>query len=255
MSVRIVETQDEMGRPAKGIIQIAFSESASGAAKPVLVDFLSGKMQHRLRAGADHEFVVKAIGLKRAERTEKDGRSVFICDFTAGLGTDAFLLAQAGFEVLAFERDAIVYELLADGLRRYREYENQLGLQPLTLEFKLADTAIEGSEQRSVFASDLVAKYGRRPHAVVLDPMFEEVSTKSKSKPKKKMAIFREMLQPSSEEELGFMLETALEVAQRRVLVKRPVGALTLAHRVQPVSRREAKTAAYDIYTCREVSS
>ena len=250
----IVETEDEMGRAAKGLVGSELAAKTTSA-HPVLVDFLSGKMRHRLRPGADHEFLIKALGVKKSDRVAADGRSVLVCDFTAGLGTDAFLMAQAGFQVVAFERDPLVFELLQDGLKRFQTFEAEKGLSPIALEFRHADVALADDRERSALAFSLEAEFGRRPHAVVLDPMFEEGNTKSKSKPKKEMAIFREMLRPSSERELQWLLETALVVGQRRVLVKRPVGAEPIAGEIRPLNRREAKTAAYDIYACREVST
>jgi 16S rRNA (guanine1516-N2)-methyltransferase len=254
MIAQIVEAKDELGQLAKGLV-LSGTSGRLNLEKPVIVDFLSGKMRYRLRAGADHEFLVKAIGLKKKERVDANGSSIFVCDFTAGLGTDAFLLAQAGYQVLGFERDALIFELLQDGLRRYREYEFKMGFQPLGLEFRQFNTAILESQDRDRFRIELVAERGRKPYAVVMDPMFETHSTKSKSKPKKEMSIFREILAPSTEAELSQMLETALLVGQRRVLVKRAIGAPAIQHALKPTSRREAKTAAYDIYTCREVSS
>jgi len=249
----VVETEDEMGRPAKGLARAVSNNTSDDSVRPVLVDFLSGKMRHRLRPGADHEFLVKAIGLKKSDRVEASGRPVLVCDFTAGLGTDAFLLAQAGFQVVAFERDPLVYALLLDGLKRYRAHEPELGLKPIGLEFRQADVALTDVAQRKALAERLELDFGRRPYAVVLDPMFEEGNTKTKSKPKKEMATFREMLHPSSESELRCLLETALQVGERRVLVKRPVGALPISGDIRPLNRREAKTAAYDVYACREV--
>lgn len=245
---QIVETKDEMGFVAKGL-----AGGLVHSAHPVLVDFLSGKMRHRLRPGADHEFLIKALGVKKSERVAADGRSVLICDFTAGLGTDAFLMAQAGFQVVAFERDPLVFELLLDGLKRFRAFESEKGISPIGLEFRHADVALAEGKDRTALAKGIETEFGRRPYAVVLDPMFEEGNTKSKSKPKKEMALFREMLPASSEEELQWMLETALVVGQKRVLVKRPVGAEPMPGEIRPVNRREAKTAAYDIYACREV--
>lgn len=90
-----------------------------------------------------------------------------------------------------------------------------------------------------------------RPYAVTMDPMYEETSTRSKSKPKKGMAVFRELLRPSTDNELQSMLDNALLTATARVLVKRPTGFPPLVGPHRPVRRLEGKTASFDIYTCR----
>ncbi|MDX9731079.1 MAG: class I SAM-dependent methyltransferase [Bdellovibrionales bacterium] len=220
---------------ALGLVSRAMSKSSEGQ-KPIVVDFLSPKLLHRTKAGADGEAVVKAVGVKRTARA---GVNVF--DFTAGLGTDAFLLARAGFSVTAFERDARLFALLQDGLRRWKEVHGD----------RLDIRFVQGDAR-------LVAQ--GKPHAVLLDPMFEGDAIASKSPPKKEMATLRRMLQTSSEAELGELMDTAVRLAQARVIVKRPNGAASLRpsadmqdrlFSVDPVHSIDGKTARFDIYSCR----
>ncbi len=207
--IEFVDAFDEAGRPAKGL-------ASSGL--PVIVDFLSSKMQHRIRQGVDSEIVVKVMGVKKSER--KDPAKKLICDFTAGLGVDSFLLANAGFQMISFERDLGIFRLLEDGIGRYKSATQEQ--DQVDLQFQHLDTGLLNELDRQ----RLLQSLPQRPYAVLLDPMYEETSTKTKSLPKKEMAVLRQILKPSTVAELSLLLETALYVADSRVVVKRPMGRL-----------------------------
>lgn len=250
---KIVEIQLEDGEIAKGLVDLESPKQS-----PIVVDFRSPKLTHRLKNGADGEAIVKAFGVKRSER-----RGLRIYDFTAGLGTEAFLLARAGFTVLAFERHPLIFELLEDGLRRWRAYEQTTGLEtdggttaptPLKLEFRFGDAA-------ALVREGLARGSMPQAHAVFLDPMFEGDATEGKSLPKKEMATLRKMLHASPEDASSrsdsALFFAAFEIAEARVVVKRPNGAPdllkvdALGRPIQPARRLEGKTARFDIYSCR----
>ena len=234
--MRIVEVQLEDGVVAKGMVD---STSATNVS-PIVVDFQSPKLRHRVKSGVDSEAIVKAVGLKKGLRAGH-----YIYDFTAGLGTEAFLLAQAGYSVVAFERDPLVYELLEDGLRRLRDSGSEL-----QLDFVFGDAV-------DVMGTGLLEGNFPRAYAVTLDPMFEGDSIEGKSLPKKEMATLRRHLQSSSLEDVEEMFAAAFVAATDRVIVKRPNGAEDLAggrigdRVVRPARRLEGKTARFDIYSCR----
>jgi 16S rRNA (guanine1516-N2)-methyltransferase len=241
---KIVDAFDEAGRPAKGL-------ESNGL--PVVVDFLTAKLQHRVRSGVDSEQVVKVFGVKKSERNAAEKN--LICDFTAGLGVDSFLLANAGFKVISFERDALVFALLEDGLKRFLEVSGrspaQSAAKKIDLQFRQQDVALTNDGARN----ELLSTLPQRPFAVYLDPMYEETSVKSKSLPKKEMAVLRQILTPSSDKELENLLATALWLAEARVVVKRPMGSPPLEGARQPAHRHEGKTACFDVYTCRSGST
>lgn len=201
---------------------------------PIVVDFINPKMRHRVGRGVDGEAIVKAVGIKQSQR---NGIKVF--DFTAGLGTDAFLLACAGFSVVAYERDPAIYALLASGWKRWQK-EN--GENAIDLRFIHAD-AMTCSEKASV---------------IVLDPMFEDDALEGKSKPKKEMATLRAYLASQTENRTktdtsavaANLLLHAQATASTRVIVKRPIGSPSLPGPA-PAGKREGKSARYDIYPCR----
>ncbi len=246
MRFRIVETELRPGVLAKGLVDDL--ENLVPAPHPIVVDFESSKLRHRLKNSADSEAIVKAVGVKRSARS-----GVLIYDFTAGLGTEAFILARAGFTVIAFERDQQVFELLEDGLRRYRAAEIEQNISEesrVKLEFRHSD-ALKWAE-KSLATGSL-----KEAFAVTLDPMFESESTIQKSQPKKEMALLRRMLPVSGDEALRLLMTEALQAATDRVIVKRPAGSIDLTavdrrgQEARPIHRLYGKTARFDIYSCR----
>lgn len=243
MTFSIVDVALADGVIAKGLIETAPNgeEKSAHAQAPIVVDFQSPKLKHRIKNGADGEAIVKALGVKRSERA-----GVLIYDFTAGLGTEAFLLACAGFSVVAYERNELVYQLLVDGLRRWKAVHGD----ELRLEFRQGDAAC-------VVREGLVLGSLHPGYAVMLDPMFEGEATEGKSLPKKEMATLRRMLPATSDAELQVMFETAVQAATARIVVKRPHAAPDLVtsdssgRTWKPVRRLEGKTARFDIYSCR----
>jgi len=95
------------------------------APSPVYVDFIEGALGHRIKyGGGKGQLIAKAVGLNKI-------KNPYVLDVTAGLGRDAFVLANLGCRVLMLERSPIVAALLEDGLQRAREVEEfaQLDLQ------------------------------------------------------------------------------------------------------------------------------
>lgn len=86
------------------------------------VDFLGGKTGHRTKHQQGMEQVVKAAALPKrcttatmSAKEEGDGddkEAPLLWDLTAGLGTDAFVLASAGWRVEMFERSPVVAALV-----------------------------------------------------------------------------------------------------------------------------------------------
>ncbi len=206
-----------------GVIQGRLSLcSSQGKEKPLSVDFTQGDMGYRLKR-ATHEKVVKAAGGVCAwpgERTLVDG--------TAGLGRDAALLAQAGYQVCMVERNPWLHAMLADGLRRLALAEHPLA-KNLSL---VAGDMREGLQWPSA------------PDVVYLDPMFPV--RKKSAAVRKNLQWLQQLEAPEAEDELG-MLEEAMARAVRRVVVKRPTSAPALAKR-PPSFSLTGKRVRFDIY-------
>ncbi|WP_386695178.1 class I SAM-dependent methyltransferase [Lonepinella sp. MS14435] len=191
----------------------------------VFVDFIGGVMAHRRKFGGGRgEAVAKAIGIKGNELPT-------VIDATAGLGRDAFVLASIGCQVRLVERHPVVRLLLQDGLRRaYLDAEiGSMLQQNLQL---LPISTIDQLDPMTDFAD-----------VVYLDPMYPH---KQKSAlVKKEMRFFQQLVGADLDADL--LLTTALKLAQKRVVVKRPDYAGFLAEKA-PHFSRTTKNHRFDVY-------
>ncbi|SMB78513.1 16S rRNA (guanine1516-N2)-methyltransferase [Pasteurella testudinis DSM 23072] len=191
----------------------------------ITVDFVSGAMAHRRKFGGGRgEAVAKAVGIK-------SGYLPNVIDATAGLGRDAFVLAAIGCKVRLIERHAVVFALLQDGLRRgYQDVEiggwlqqrmRLLPINSLTALSPAADSA----------------------DVVYLDPMYPH---KQKSAlVKKEMRIFQHLV--GADLDSDQLLAPAMQLARKRVVVKRPDYAPFLAEQ-KPHFSQQTKNHRFDIY-------
>lgn len=189
--------------------------------KPVLVDFLSSKLQHRKNfGGGRQQAIAKAVGLKR-------GYSPKLLDGTAGLGKDAFILAALDCQVTMCERNPVIHALLEDGLRRLHTSPN---LAPnLRLQFENSSEHL----QQNLDTYDVI----------YLDPMYPH-RTKS-ALVKKEMRIIRQLV--GDDTDFDNLMEMALTHAKKRVVIKRPktaapIGAIPPSHSI------ESKKTRFDVY-------
>lgn len=202
-------------------------EMAKDAPGPVFVDFLGGAVGHRYRFGGGRgQTIAKAIGLKGGEFPQ-------VVDATAGLGRDAFVLASLGCQVTLVERSPVVAALLEDGMQRASS-DAEIGFW-LTERMQLVH-ADAVSWMNTLVEEEF-------PDAVYLDPMFPH---KQKSAlVKKEMRLFQKLL--GYDEEEGGLLDAALRIARKRVVVKRPSQAPFLAGR-SPTMQIKGKKHRFDVY-------
>lgn len=192
----------------------------------VLVDFASDALTfRRLHGGGKKEAIAKAVGLKGQD-------SLKVLDATAGLGRDAFVLASLGCKVDMIERSPIVAALLADGLRRAKQ------------ELNLSQWLNQRMSLHHGVAVDLLSNWQHeQPDVVYLDPMFPH--RKKSAAVKKEMRLFQQLLGP--DEDANLLLEPALALAKKRVVVKRPSGAPYLADK-KPQIEMQGKANRFDVY-------
>ena len=156
------------------------------------------------------------------------GRKVkHIIDGTAGLGGDSLLLARMGYQVTAVERSPIFAALVEDGIRQIASRNSDLLLEPI-----FTDTQVLFSELDS------------RPDAIYLDPMFPE-GRKSSVKIARSLEVLRDICGDDVDTES--LLETALQTATRRVIVKRPNFAEPISKERLTMSM-QGKLVRYDVY-------
>ena len=191
----------------------------------VFVDFVAGAMAHRRKFGGGRgEAIAKAVGIKGAELPS-------VIDATAGLGRDAFVLASIGCQVRLVERHPVVYLLLQDGLNRaYQDAE--IG-EMMQQNMRLLDVHHIAELNPQIDSADVV----------YLDPMYPH---KQKSAlVKKEMRVFQYLV--GADLDADELLTPALQLARKRVVVKRPDYAEFLAQKAPHVSR-ETKNHRFDIY-------
>ena len=216
---------DEQGAPR---LVIAGDEREYG--KPLCVDFVAGRADHRRRfGGGRNQLIARACGLNR-------GALPSIVDATAGLGRDAFVLASLGAPVLMIERVAATAAILVDGLTRAQGCADDE-----IREIALRMQALHGDATREL--GELVTQWDQPPQVVHLDPMYPHRDKSALVK--KEMRVFRALA--GDDADAPALLEAALEVATHRVVVKRPrkaepIGGLAPSHVV------EEKTSRYDVY-------
>ncbi|SMF43785.1 16S rRNA (guanine1516-N2)-methyltransferase [Alteromonadaceae bacterium Bs31] len=203
---------------------------AKGKSIESYVDFVSGAKAHRRKfGGGKGQLIAKAVGLNKASRLR-------ILDATAGMGGDAFVLASLGCSVTMAERSPIVYELLRDGLSRAGEYAEHSDPELLTIIKRMHLLASDSLELRSERLCD-------SPQVVYLDPMFP-LRTKS-AEVKKEMRFFHDLV--GADDDSDSLLEVALNLAENRVVVKRPKTASFLAGK-EPDYQLAGKSNRFDIY-------
>lgn len=200
-----------------------FSEPKTGA---VVVDFTADALQYRAqKSSIKNEAIAKALGLKGNSQLN-------IIDATAGLGRDAFMLLSLGASMTLMERSPVVAALLIDGIHR--------GVHSGLL--------TEGFAQRFVFkpgqASQLLMGWKTdKPDAIYLDPMFPH--KKKSALVKKEMRLFQQLIGPDLDAD--GLLQPALDVAKKRVVVKRPDYAPFLANKA-PSMQIKSKKHRFDVY-------
>lgn len=188
--------------------------------QPVYVDFFTKELQQRLQKSTPRtELIARAVGIKGKYYPN-------VIDTTAGLGSDAIVLAKLGCTVDMIERSPIIAALLQDGLDRGKQKQPEL--------FENLNLHCEDSR-------DFLKRY--TADVIYLDPMFP---TRTKSAlVKKEMRIIKEIV--GSDEDATELFNLAMKVATKRVVVKRPLHAPTITEN-KPDITYKAKASRFDVY-------
>lgn len=212
---------------------LSLQKTGKGAPGPVAVNFGSGGMRHRRRGGSA-ELLGRAVGLGKKSPLR-------ILDATAGLGRDAFVLADLGCEVLLCERDPVIAEMLRDEL----EVMPQRG-DPW-LDAVRPRLTLHPGDAQAVPAHRL-----RDVDVFYLDPMFPPRSKSAAVK--KDMLLFQLLLDHNSHSpDADSLLRWALDQDTARVVVKRPLRAPNLAA-LPPSHCIRGKAVRFDVYVRRKIT-
>jgi 16S rRNA (guanine1516-N2)-methyltransferase len=196
--------------------------------KPFYVDFSNLKGRG---SGGKKENLIRAFG--------KTPLSIW--DMTAGIGRDSFILASRGHEVMMFEENLHLHSLVTDGLGRLKKDADLLEVcSRLTLYPTIEDSTIS--------APLLLSKLQQKPDAIYLDPMYPQGIVGRKSAVKKDTQWLHRLASHSSINKDQSLFDTAMNLAGRRVVVKRPVSAEPL-NGIKPTSQIGLSgSQRFDIY-------
>lgn len=193
--------------------------------KPFVIDFSHPKFKSRLQAhSVRSELLIKAIGGSRHKT---------LLDTTAGLGRDSLLMATMVEKIVLLERHPDMYRLLADALKRCAQDQDLIPiLQKITL--------------RPQCAFDFLRTHTENKFDVIYcDPMFPE--RKKSALTKKESQILQTIVGPDADSHQ--LVALALEHAQSRVVVKRPMASDTLIRK--PDIQYKARAHRFDVYLCK----
>ena len=187
-------------------------------------DFVQGAVNHRLRFGGGRgQHLPKAVGMK-------GGQSPTIIDATAGLGRDAFLLASLGSKVTLIERSQAIHGLLAAGMEAAR----QAGGQHKDIIDRM--TLIHGDS--------IVLLPQMQADVVLVDPMHPP--RQKSALVKAEMRAIRDIV--GVDEDQRLLIETALAMATKRVVLKWPAKAAPLVGLRQSSHQIIGKSIRYDVF-------
>jgi 16S rRNA (guanine1516-N2)-methyltransferase len=193
--------------------------------KPIYIDFSKQALSYRHKKSQGRsELLAKAVGIRGAYLPT-------VIDATAGLGTDAVLLAHLGCQVLMLERSPIICCLLQDALRR-AAFAELPWFDHLTL---ICDDAHH-------FLVQQIASHAQ-VDVVYLDPMFPERSKTALVK--KEMRVLHRIV--GSDRDAQGLFALAKQCATKRIVIKRPLHARTLVED-GPSLVYKAKASRFDVY-------
>lgn len=174
--------------------------------KGIRLDFTHRRILDRLqKAGKKSELSIKACGFKGENQDS-------VLDATAGMGNDGLLMAKNAAKLTFTERNPIICALLRDGLHRAQEHPKLEWLE----------------EKLSLIWGDFTHITDDASFDVVhLDPMFP--ATNKSALNKKGISVIQSLETPPDETEEKQLLENAIRLAQKRVIIKRPKSAPFLA--------------------------
>ncbi len=187
------------------------------------IDFDTNKHDYNRSHKGSGELIARSLGIKEDIKN--------VVDLSAGLGIDAVLLAQIGFQVTSVERCPILIFLLHEAQKKTTRKEVK-GINWILSDSKkfLTDYKLES------------------PTSCYFDPMYPE--KKKTALPRQEMVIFRELVGQDTDAEST--LKLALQKGFVRTSVKRPVKAEELIEK--PDYHLASKLIRFDIYYPRQTT-
>jgi len=231
------------GRPAKGAgaWRLLVDIDAVRLARPdnvsISIDFIDGKASHRAsESNFKKQPLARAFGLhKLPDNDSNDGQPPQVIDATAGLGTDAWMIASLGCKVTLLEQSPVLCVLLQEAIN----------------DAMLADASASTANLLELINVNSIAylqdEASARADIIYLDPMYP--AARKQALVKKGMQLLHELIGPDDNGQA--LLLAALSKANYRVVVKRPKGAPQLEGAEQWSGQKtqvESPNTRFDIY-------
>jgi len=187
-------------------------------------DFESTALNYRVRyGGGRNEALARAAGFTK-------GRTPQVVDATAGLGKDSFLLASLGAKVTLIERSLEIYKILKDGIKKATINGG-----------KTSDTV---GRMTVMYGDSKTLLLRLKPEVVIVDPMHPTRQNSALSKIE--IRYLRSVV--GSDNDASELMQVALQVATKRVVLKWPLKAEPLLEIPTPSHQIRGKTIRYDIF-------
>jgi len=204
----------------KSVLTLGFNENwwmQDQEGRRLQIDFDENRKDYWRTHRGSGEPLARALGYKEGVRK--------VVDLTAGLAIDAVLLARIGFQVMAVERNPLVYFLLSEALLKAQRQD----LQGLQFHF---GNALNYLEQIDI----------SQPTSVYFDPMYPEKKKTALSR--KEMVMFREIVGSDLDSEA--VLNQSLKRSFHKIVVKRPFRAESISF--SPDYALKTKLLRFDVY-------
>lgn len=184
-----------------------------------LIDFANPELTYKRKHSINSLLLAKAINIKKHSN---------IIDATAGMGTDSFFLACLGCNVTLLERNPIMFQALADGIKSARQ-------DPELTEI-ISRMQIINVDSINYFQTHMA-------EVIYLDPMFPEKNNAAKSR--QTMQTLRDIV--GDDNDAAQLLSAALQSCTKRVVVKRPRNAPIIGDK-KPSHQLSGKAGRFDVY-------
>lgn len=199
-----------------------------------IIDFNSATIKRRLQQLNKKQLFCKAVGLNPAHKNP------IAVDATAGLGTDSFLLAALGYQVLAIERQAEIASMLQVALVKVQQSDSDHSVLAKRISVLHADARTILNDSKNLDPAI---------HLIYLDPMF----TARRKSALNRLALRTLAAITGKDDDADELLHISLKASNalpscKRVIVKRRRLAPQLSSRIAPNHQLYGRSIRYDIY-------
>jgi hypothetical protein len=157
------------------------------------VDFNEKSLCKRIKK-ISSELIIRAIGANTSNQNNTNKR-LLVWDLTAGLGRDSFLIHSANVDVVMFERNILLYSLLKDGVKRYKETQSQISNDLHNKNSSIFDVFNLDLTKDIKDINEISSISTIPPDVIYLDPMYNELEPSTNTAPKVRKSLCKKYTQ------------------------------------------------------------